>query len=270
MTGGSGPGRAGTAGCLIQPSRSTRRRQPGQPTTCCQARSSSSLESWPSTNADALAPRWPPRLRITGARDQQRTAGAHPAGRRGAVGERLAEHRAAAVDAGADRAHLDAEHVRDLLVGQPLDVAEDDRRAELRRERRERRLTSASKVWLRYAASGVGSLLGRRSPASSASESNRIRLLRRAWSRKRFVVIRCSQPSKVPGGVGVQRAEHPDEDLLGEVLGVVRVAGQAVGEAEDPRRVVGRRSAPSWARPAARSGRPVRWPSPTPVFACRA
>ena len=35
--------------------------------------------------------------------------------------------------------------------------------------------------------------------SSSPSPSNRIRCLRRAMSRNRFVVIRCSQPSKVPG-----------------------------------------------------------------------
>ena len=38
-----------------------------------------------------------------------------------------------------------------------------------------------------------------RAARSSESVSKRIRCLRRAPSRKRFVVIRCSQPSKVPG-----------------------------------------------------------------------
>src|SRR4029079_1253262 len=41
------------------------------------------------------------------------------------------------------------------------------------------------------------------------------------------------------GCVAVERAEHPDEDLLREVLGVVQVAGQPVGEAIDARGVVG-------------------------------
>ena len=36
------------------------------------------------------------------------------------------------------------------------------------------------------------------------------------------------------GRVGRERAEDADEDLLGEVLGVVPVAGQPVGEAVDP------------------------------------
>jgi hypothetical protein len=47
--------------------------------------------------------------------------------------------------------------------------------------------------------SGAVVRLGMRAPASSLSASNRIFALRRAESRNRFVVIRCSQPSNVPG-----------------------------------------------------------------------
>jgi hypothetical protein len=47
--------------------------------------------------------------------------------------------------------------------------------------------------------SGEAVRLGMRVSASSASASNRILVLRRAWSRNRLVVMRCSQPSKVPG-----------------------------------------------------------------------
>ena len=54
--------------------------------------------------------------------------------------QRLAQGGAAAVDAGADGAELDVEGGRDLLVGEALDVAEDDGGAELRWERVERRL----------------------------------------------------------------------------------------------------------------------------------
>ena len=36
-----------------------------------------------------------------------------------------------------------------------------------------------------------------------------------------------------PGRVAVERAEDAHEDLLGEVLGVVAVTGQAVGQPED-------------------------------------
>jgi hypothetical protein len=41
-----------------------------------------------------------------------------------------------------------------------------------------------------------------------------------------------------PGRIRRQRAEHPDEHVLGEVLGVVGVAGQAIGQPENPRRVL--------------------------------
>ena len=60
--------------------------------------------------------------------------------------------------------------------------------------------------------------------ASSPMASMRMRCRRRAWSRNRLVVMRCSQPSNVPGRVRVQRPEHADERLLREVLGVVLVA----------------------------------------------
>ena len=55
---------------------------------------------------------------------------------RGEVGQGLAQLHPAAVDAAAHRAELDAEGRRDLLVGQALDVAEDDGDAELRRAAR--------------------------------------------------------------------------------------------------------------------------------------
>src|SRR5690606_19247003 len=47
--------------------------------------------------------------------------------------------------------------------------------------------------------------------------------------------VRCTTLFR---SVGVERAEDPDEALLGEVLGVVPVAGQAQGEPEDPCRVL--------------------------------
>ena len=91
--------------------------------------------------------------------------------------------------------------------------------------------TSASKD---RSATPVGGATGlSRAARSSASASKRIRGLRRAWSRNRLVVIRCSQPSKVPG-CRCQAAEDPDEDLLGQVLGVGAVPGQPVGQPIDP------------------------------------
>ena len=50
-----------------------------------------------------------------------------------------------------------------------------------------------------YRGSGPAAVEGNRSAASSGRASKRIRALRRTMSRNKFVVIRCSQPSKVPG-----------------------------------------------------------------------
>ena len=60
------------------------------------------------------------------------------------------------------------------------------------------------------------------------------------------------------GRVGRQGAEDPDEDVLGEVLGVVGVAGEAVGEPVDARGVGADDLVPAWAassrRAASRAG----------------
>src|SRR6185295_3347536 len=54
----------------------------------------------------------------------------------GAVARQVVAQRLpTAVDTAADGAQLDAQRGADLLVGQPLDVAQHDRRAELRRQR---------------------------------------------------------------------------------------------------------------------------------------
>ncbi len=68
---------------------------------------------------------------------------------------------------------------------------------------------------------------------SSGSASMRILLRRRTMSRNRLVVMRCSQPSNVPGAVVRQRPEHADEGLLGEILRVVLISREAIGQAVD-------------------------------------
>ncbi len=59
--------------------------------------------------------------------------------------------------------------------------------------------TSASKWVSLKCWAGLGSREASRSAASSPSASKRMRWRRRTMSRKRLVVIRCSQPSNVPG-----------------------------------------------------------------------
>ena len=67
--------------------------------------------------------------------------------------------------------------------------------------------------------------------------------------------MRCSQPSNVPGRVLGQRPEHPDERLLGEVLGVGPVAGEPVGEPVDAVGVLAHDLVPGRRNP--RCGAPV-------------
>ncbi len=55
--------------------------------------------------------------------------------------------------------------------------------------------------------------------------------------------------------VAGQRPEHPDERLLGQVLGVLRVAREPVGQPVDPRRVLAHDLLPARRDPARRLGR---------------
>ena len=126
-----------------------------------------------------------------------RHARRNPAGP--AMLERLAQLRPAAVDPAANGAQLHAQRVGDLLVGQPLDVAQDHGRAVLRRQRLQRGVDVAVQVPVIEGLGGRRLAPPRRASVSSARPSNLIRCRRRAMSRKRLVVMRCSQPSNVPG-----------------------------------------------------------------------
>ena len=130
----------------------------------------------------------------------ERAGVAGPARRRRAVGERLAQHGAAAVDAGADGAELDARGRRRSPRSVRPSMSQSTTAA---RKSGGSAASAASHVVVeerrRAPGAGAGSRPASRSSASSASASKRIRALRRAWSRNRFVVIRCSQPSNVPG-----------------------------------------------------------------------
>ena len=103
------------------------------------------------------------------------------------------------MDAAADRAELDPERGRDLLVGQSLDVTQNDGGAELGRERVEcdcdvrlqMRIVDRLATGTALAAQPFGRLVG--------EPSNLMRCRPRAMSRNRLVVMRCSQPSNVPG-----------------------------------------------------------------------
>ncbi len=140
------------------------------------------------------------------------------------------------MDAAADRADLDAERGGDLLVRQALQVAEHHSRPEVRRERVERGLHVVVEVRLvvdlRRSAVPAGQSLGVIGQRVEADPRLAPDLVEEQVRRDPV------QPAlEGAGGVAGQRAEDADEDLLGEVLGVVLVAGQPVGEPVDARRV---------------------------------
>ena len=157
------------------------------------------------------------------------------------------------------------EDLGDLLVGEPLDVAEHDGGPEVGRQGGQRALDVV-----------VEGLVGVR----------RVRRRQRAGQPVRALVgegveadplLAARLVEEEVGGDPVQpalegarrvrrqRAEDADEDLLGEVLGVVPVAGQAVGEPVDAVGVLLDDLVPAWARP--RERRPPWRPPGSP---CRA
>ena len=159
------------------------------------------------------------------------------AGRSGAVMEEatyLTGLAAAAVDAGPHGAELGADDVGDLLIAEALDVTQHDGRAEVRRQRREGTLDVV--VEGRVGVRRVGSHRGAGQPGGAlVGERIEADPLLAAGLVEEEVRGDAVQPAlEGAGRVRRQRAEHADEDLLREVLGVVGVAGQPVGEAVDP------------------------------------
>ena len=171
-------------------------RHGSHPARCTSTRSRSASSSSPSISADRRCPRCssPPR-----SEPPRWGRGWNPGLPWAAMFQGSAQLGPAAVDPAAHGAQLDAQRVGYFLVGQALDVAEDDRGPVLGRESLERILDVAVQVPVVEGLRGRGPPSPSRAAVSSPSPSNRIRCLRRAMSRNRLVVIRCSQPSKVPG-----------------------------------------------------------------------
>ena len=150
------------------------------------------------------------------------------------MGQRGAEHGAAAVDAGADGAELGVEDLGDLVVGQTLDIAEHHGGPELRRQGPEGLLDVVVERLVGVRRVGRGQL---------AVEPLRPVVGQRV---EPDALLATGVVEEEVGGdpvdpalegarlVGVEAAEDPDEDLLREVLGVVAVAGQAQRETVDP------------------------------------
>ena len=113
-------------------------------------------------------------------------------------------------------------------------------------------------VGLLRAGQGAGQPLG-----VLGSASKRMRARRRTMSREGLVVIRCSQPSKVPGEKSAsERNTRTNVSTCVRVLGVLRVPGQAVADrytrAEWSRTTCSHVGATS---PRGRGGRRARTPS---------
>src|SRR5579859_3378123 len=149
--------------------------------------------------------------------------------------ERGAQLGTAAMDPAADGAKLDAEDVRDLLVRQALDVAEDDGGAIFRRQVGERSGDVMIEMTLveGLRRSRLGALQPGRRFLAESLEPNPLLPARDVQEQVRGDAMEPALES--PRRVAWQRPEHAHEDLLREVLGVVAVAGQPVGQPIDPR-----------------------------------
>jgi hypothetical protein len=140
---------------------------------------------------------------------------------------------ATAVDAAADSAQLDAERGRDLLVGQPLDVAEHNCRSEIGGQRVQSLLDIAVEMVV-VVGLGRGRLAPRQPVGGVLGERVEADALLAAHLVEEQVRRDAVQPAlEGARSVGRERPEDAYEDVLGEVLGVVGVAREAVGQPVD-------------------------------------
>ena len=143
----------------------------------------------------------------------------------------------AAVNAAAHGPELDAEGRRDLLVAESLDVAQHHGDAELGRQRVQRHLD------LRVEVGVVVDLLRAGLGTPQPLRVLRQRLEPDPLPAPHHVEEQVRGDPVQPALEGArpvlgQRAEDPDERLLGQVLGVLGVARQAVGQPVHPRGVL--------------------------------
>ena len=249
-------------------SAATSSRQEPHLAICSSTRSRSLPSSSPSISADSRWPRWvmaglPAR---TGRSMCSRGCGtAAPTPARPAVLERLPELRPAPVDPAAHGAELDAERVGDLLVGQALDVAQNDRGPVLGRQRHQRGVDVPVQVPVVecLGRSGLGTAQPRLGLVGQALEPDPLLAPGHVEEEVRGDPVQPALESA--GNVVVQRTEHPDENLLRQVLGVVAIAGEPVGQPVDPGGMVADDLFPAWRRPwgsLARAGCPPALPFP--------
>ena len=144
----------------------------------------------------------------------------------------------APVDTTAHGADLDVEHRSDLFVAETLDVTEHDRRSKFRRQGGK----GSSDVMVEV---GVGELFRRRRPGAgqpvgrSFDQPVEADLLLSAGAVEKQVRRDPVQPTLEGAGLeSVQRAKDADENVLGQIFGVVRIAREPVCKPVDPRAVV--------------------------------
>ena len=221
---------------LTQPSRSTASRHWWQEWTCVPGALLSAGDSWPSRSALTREPRWPITTRSLGRRwasgRRALVAGAALGGR--AVGERAraAWRGRGGCGSGRCRAWRRGSRRSPRRTG--------PRRRRARRPRgtpggsvASARSTSSSKVWSAYAVSGAGRALRSRLGALVGERVEADPLLAAGLVEEEVGGDPVEPALEGAGRVGREAAEDADEDLLGEVLGVVPVAGQAEGEPVD-------------------------------------
>src|ERR1039457_4383230 len=157
---------------------------------------------------------------------------------RTAVLQSGAQLRPPAVDAAADGAELDPQCVRYFLIRQALDVAYDERGGVLVREGLERGLDVVCEVQVVEGLGGRGS--GAAQPCgrliTEPLEPDPLPPARHVEEQVRRDAVQ--PPLESARGVAGQRPEDANEHLLGEILGIVAVAAQPVGQPVYPRRVI--------------------------------
>ena len=139
----------------------------------------------------------------------------------------------ATVDAAAHGTELDAQRCADLLVGQTFDVTQHHSRTELGRQGIQRRLQVGTQpgvvvdlLGIRLVGRHPVVILGQRLHPDAAAAADHVQeqvggdAVQPAFERPRLVVL--------------HRPEDADEGVLGQVLGVLLIAGQAVGQPVDP------------------------------------
>lgn len=152
--------------------------------------------------------------------------------------------RPATVNSRAHGTDFNAQDVGDLVVTETFDVAQDDSDPELLRQRGQRRLDIGVESRV------VDGILGHRLGADDAE----LRAFGEpvhpdAGGAPSSVQEQIRRDAVQPAGKvarleTVEGTEHPDEDVLGQILGVVPVAGEAIRQAVNLRRVFGHDGAP--------------------------